>query len=194
MSNYDFDSFLKEKFNNNPKFVLDNYSYINGDYILEDIENINAPKDLDPIINKIVLWKTNRVVEMDDDAQKGLLEIKNIREKEDAIGKDKLLVEKVLKDLLKSKGIKLAMASTLMHFFNPNVFPIFDQRAYRVIYLRDYKESTSIQYNISLYLDYLNECINYYNNNLKRYNINFSDTDKYLYQIDKEIGNKTKIY
>lgn len=39
----------------------------------------------------------------------------------------------ILTSLLKTKGVQLAMASTILGFRNPNIFQIIDQRVYRVI-------------------------------------------------------------
>ena len=39
----------------------------------------------------------------------------------------------ILTSLLKTKGVQLAMASTILRFRNPNIFQIIDQRVYRVI-------------------------------------------------------------
>lgn len=86
------------------------------------------------------------------------------------------------------------MASTFLHFFNPNVFSIFDQRAYRVIYLNDYQASTIARINADLYMEYLEKCERYYNIRLSDSGIPFSEIDKYLYQLDIKAGNKAKNY
>ena len=47
---------------------------------------------------------------------------------------DKILTIELLKELLNTKGIKIAIASTILRFKNPNIYQIIDQRVYRFIY------------------------------------------------------------
>ena len=195
MSNYNFDDLVNEKFCGNPKKVLDKYKYNSVDSILKRIDNSedNDIDELENIVNEIVLWKLNRMVFIDDDVLKELKMISNINSPSDAIGIDLNRTKRLVRGLIKSKGVKLPMASSLMHFFNPNVFPIFDQRAYRVIYLANYNANNNVENNIDLYVDYLKKCIAYYNKNQLDKFFPFSEIDKYLYQLDKEIGNKVKM-
>ncbi len=194
MSKYDFEDFLKRKFNDNPQAVLTRYKYNSVDEIMERIDS-NSDGDIDElrdIINEIVLWKLNRMVFVENSTLLELKDISIIETPEDVIRKDKDKVKSLLTHLLESKGVRLPMASTFMHFFNPTVFPIIDQRAYRVIYKKDYKDPYSIKEKVNTYIDYLQECLNYYNVYLKD-KIPFSEIDKYLYQLDKEIGNGVKM-
>lgn len=194
MNKYDFETLLEEKFKGNPELVLKRYKYNKVDDIIERIESVedNDINELHDIVNEIVLWKLNRMVFVDDSTLLELKDISNIKTPEDAIGCYLEKVKSLLTHLLESKGLRIPMASTFMHFFNPDVFPIIDQRAYRVIYKKDYKDSYSIKDKVATYIDYLKECINYYNLYLKN-KIPFSEIDKYLYQLDKEIGNGVKM-
>ena len=119
-------------------------------------------------------------------------ELSDLSAPQEAVGKYRAKVEKVLSELLESKGVKLAMASTFLHFFNPTVFPILDQRAYRVIFKRDYTASTSVPISVRTYFEYVEGCIRYHSEVL-RGKIPFSRIDQYLYQLDKEIGNGVKM-
>lgn len=193
MSNFDFDEILR-RHNNDPTQILSKYNYNDGSDIFYKINSLN-PGDingLNAIIDKIVLWKLNRMVYIDDATIIQLYSLKEIKNADDALNLYRDEVYQVLVSLLNSKGVRLAMASTFLHFFNKNSFPIFDQRAYRVIYKRDYKASTVSETNAELYLDYLKKCIDYYNDNLNGL-IQFSELDKYLYQIDIEAGNRVKM-
>ena len=196
MSNLNYDEILKT-YNNDPTLVLKQYKYENGDFIyarLDSLKNANV-SELNDILNTIILWKINRTVHVSDDTLTELYQVRTIDTPTDILnGQHKESVKTLLIKLLKSKGVRLAMASTFLHFFNPAVFPIFDQRAYRVIYLQDYQASTNQVDNADLYLDYIEKCVNYYRTNLSGSGISFSDIDKYLYQLDIEAGNKVKNY
>tara|TARA_B100000795_G_C22784804_1_gene434095 strand:+ start:57 stop:644 length:588 start_codon:yes stop_codon:yes gene_type:complete len=141
-------------------------------------------------INEIVLWKVNRYSQFDSNLIKAI----------NSIGKDdsKIDIEKIkliLKMLLKTKGVQLAMASTILRFRNKNLYQIIDQRVYRIIYegkelkLSSYLSEKNIEYQIKLYIDYLKHlreiCLN-----LK---IPFADSDRILYEADKRINKNHKL-
>lgn len=174
-----------------PKDVLNRYSYDRGEAIFNRIDNADK-EDLDEardIINQIVLWKLNRMVKVDKGTLKSLLSLKDSIKSVDEIDKSR----KLLKKLLKSKGMRLPMASTVLHFFNPDVFPIIDQRAYRELYKDEYKELSSIDEKVALYIDYVKDCVSFYKEYLEG-KIPFADIDKYLYLKDRESGKKVKGY
>jgi len=193
MTNYDFDKIIKYN-NNNPSRILANYRYDSGQSIFTEIQNANGG-DTDGLINtinKIVLWKINRSVSIDDQTLLNLLAVRTFGSATEALKNHQEEIRKLLTSLLKSKGVRLAVASTFLHFFNKSAFPIFDQRSYRVIYLKDYKASTILKANVDLYLEYLEKCISYYNTIIKNA-FPFSEIDKYLYQLDIEAGNTVKM-
>ena len=68
------------------------------------------------LINKIMLWKVNRYALVNTEVITLLNEIDT-----DLTEIDKQQTRKVLKQLLSTKGIQLAMASTLLRFRNPHV-------------------------------------------------------------------------
>ena len=124
MSKYDFEDFLKRKFNDNPQAVLTRYKYNSVDEIMERIDS-NSDGDIDElrdIINEIVLWKLNRMVFVENSTLLELKDISIIETPEDVIRKDKDKVKSLLTHLLESKGVRLPMASTFMHFFNLKKF------------------------------------------------------------------------
>lgn len=95
----------------------------------------------------------------------------------------------VIEKLLQTKGMQLPMASTVLHFYYPEVFPIIDQRAYRELYAMDYpKTMTKIPMLTELYRKYVKDCWEYQQEKCPE--IAFSQIDKVLYQLDKEKGNK----
>jgi hypothetical protein len=137
------------------------------------------------IINEIVLWKVNRYSEISSDV---LNLINQIKHQDTEINND--LTKKILQGLLNCKGIRLAMASTILRFKNPKIYQIIDQRVYRFIYGSELKYSfTDIDKQIELYLEYLDklklEC--------KIRNIVFEKSDRIIYEMDKKYNKKINI-
>jgi hypothetical protein len=100
------------------------------------------------------------------------------------------LTIQILENLLKTNGIQLAMASTILRFKNPKIYQIIDQRVYRIIYSEAMpKYFSSIEKQISLYLKYLNDLKNVCNER----GINFELSDRIIYEIDKEFNKDEKI-
>lgn len=132
------------------------------------------------IINEIILWKVNRYAEI---ASETLNFINKIKKSDKII--DLNLTNDILLKLLdkKQKGVRLAMASTILRFKNPSIYQIIDQRVYRFIYGEELKYSeTDITQQIDIYLRYLTELRNVCND----YNIDFESADRILYSMDKE--------
>jgi hypothetical protein len=103
------------------------------------------------IINQIVLWKVNRYSAFDNET----LNILNQIQKTDTVF-DLNITKEILKKLLSTKGVQLAMASTILRFKNPNIYQIIDQRVFRFIYgIEMPKYFSSIEKQIDLYINYL---------------------------------------
>ena len=166
------------------------------DYRIEDYsyQNLLTPKldgldsDFDQnIINEIVLWKVNRYALIKPET----LELLNQIKKEDQV-LDEELTMKILSKLLGKdhKGIRLAMASTILRFKNPNIYQIIDQRVYRFIFGKnfDYKLS-DINGQIEIYLDYLKKL----KIGCKDKNVPFSDADRIFYMMDKKWNKDKKL-
>lgn len=131
------------------------------------------------LINEIVLWKTKRYAELNPANIKTLNLINKIEPKAKFI--DSALTREILMELLKTKGIRLPIASTILRFRNPKIFQIIDQRVYRLIYGTELKIKTNINNNIIQYLDYLT----YLRKVCDLYQIPFSKSDRILYEYDK---------
>ncbi len=135
-------------------------------------------------INEIVLWKVSRYVSINNETMTLLNRIKK---------NDKTLkverTRQLLKNLLLTKGIRLPMASTILRFKNPNLYQIVDQRAYRLLYGKEFKMPHNINKQIDLYLDYLAKlrkvCIDK--------NIPFSQADRIFYEVDKKLNGQIKL-
>lgn len=139
------------------------------------------------IINEIVLWKVNRYAGIKVEALELINQIDNSSNQ-----LNKELTTEILKKLLDNsqRGIQLAMASTILRFKNPEVYQIIDQRVYRFItgeILNISKMKISEQ--INLYFDYLSrlrqKCI--------KYKIEFKESDRILYLMDKNHNKKIKL-
>ena len=153
-------------------------------------------------INWIALWKTNRIIELDKDTRDKLLKLKN---GECLLDKE---IEELLQSMLNCKGIQIAMASTILHFYRPDLFPIIDKRAWRAIHnivnekgeisLSNDKKpqcnefewdgipfeksvSSRTDKKIRQYLNYIKIC-KHLSEKLK---IKFEEIDQFLYEIDK---------
>ncbi len=135
------------------------------------------------IINEIVLWKVNRYVNTDTSSNwledlNAFMYFTEIEEEE---------LRKFLKLVLDGvKGVRLAMASTFLRFRNPDVYQIIDERMFRVVMGKEnpgkkLSSYTTVDSQINLYVNYLNKlkilC--------KEKSINYQQSDRVLYQFDK---------
>lgn len=196
--NYNYEETLQQKFGNNHAEVLRQYNYLLGkdDDIKERIEKKSSHDDqtLKDIINSIVLWKINRMIDIVDlTILQELNSLRDIKARDDVkIPSNKGRITKTIENLLQCKGVRMAMASTFLHFFNPEVFPIVDKRAYRVIF----KEEMTNKCDADKYLKYHQACVEKYEKIFEtlseedKKDFPFSKIDKYLYQLDIEAGNK----
>ena len=139
------------------------------------------------ILNEIILWKVNRYAKFDEETINLLNKINP---------KDENLQMSLTGDILLSllsknqKGVRLAMASTILRFRNPKVYQIIDQRVYRFIYGEELKYSESnINLQINIYLDYLNKLKEV----CAKYSIKFEEADRILYKMDKEYNRDLKL-
>jgi hypothetical protein len=133
------------------------FSFIEEDYIFDyepELTNRldNVQKIFDQtIVNEIVLWKVARFANIDPSVFKLINAIEPLSRELDVSQTTELL-----QSLLKTKGIGLPMASTILRFKNPNIYQIIDQRVYRFIYpgqsLKLVKSAKNIPIYINLYL------------------------------------------
>lgn len=136
------------------------------------------------LINEIVLWKVNRFAQLTDHL---LAKINSINPSETTI--DIEITRDILRGLMKTKGVRMAMASTILRFRNPNIYQIIDQRVYRVLYGKAYKPSQSmsdkkIDEQINNYITYLQDLRKFCDDR----EIPFNQADRILYTADKRIN------
>ena len=196
-------SYEYDKVQKSVKDILDDWN-VNGTLELESLikeywgSTAPGTDGLKDIINQIVLWKINRQVFFDQDKTL-LFDIITLKNKE---GFDRHTIHKQYKDdvtdiivrMLACPGIRLPMASTILHFFYPGVFLIIDQRAYRVIKKDELnkviKQNTKPMACAEIYLEYMKACNEYYDDNSLKDDFDFSMLDRYTYHLDIEVGNK----
>lgn len=173
---------------------IEEYDYSEEEYdyqlaLTKKLETTVPQKIDQSIIDEIILWKVNRYAQVDDD----LLQLLN------NINPNVTLLEDVhylpvLKLLLKTKGIRLPVASTILRFRNPHVFQIIDQRAYRFVYGKELKLSTTtsekaINAQITLYTEYLKKLREVAQETGWR----FEDLDRVLYIRDQQYNDAISI-
>lgn len=138
------------------------------------------------IINEIVLWKVNRYVKMTDQALNLVNKIKGTDTKINIE-----LTKEILRKLLELKGVRIALASTILRFKNPNVYQIIDKRVYRFIHPEgcELKNSTDNEETILIYLEYLDRLKNI----CDKFKIPYTKSDRVLYLMDKEFNKDKKL-
>lgn len=181
----DLISKYKEVWGDNPKKLLGEYDYQNE--LTAKLDTLK-PEDLDiKTFYEIVLWKLNRFPSIQDNLLEDLKKVATLKPKQHRDAKP------VLHKMLKSPGIALPMASTILRFLNPSAFQIIDDRVYRVVHpgkakypakpqkLNERYLSTSSD----IYFDYLDEL-----HKLSSPKLPFEQADRILYQLDIKLGNK----
>lgn len=133
------------------------------------------------IINEIVLWKVNRYASIKSET----LDKINTVDQSDVLNKE--LTKEILTDLLNksTRGIQLAMASTILRFKNPKVYQIIDQRVYRLLYSKELDiVRLGIDEQIEMYFQYLTDL----KKASTKYKISFEKSDRILYEADKRMN------
>ena len=180
---------IKTIYDSDFKIISDDYEFKYQEALTKKLDSSNDNFSQEKL-NEIVLWKVNRYAEFDE----SLIELINsIDKNETKIDVDKTRI--ILKGLLKTNGVQLAMASTILRYRNPNIYQIIDQRVYRVIYknqileLNTYPSEKNLNFQIELYIKYLYDlsdiCFD-----LK---IPFDRSDRILFMADKRINKKEKL-
>ena len=171
--------------------ILSRFIYDDETEIMDRISKVDKfdYRENKDIINEIVLWKMNRRPQVDEKVIDALYGLDNIRTPLEAAESE--LTAQVLEMLLLSKGMQLPMASTVLHFYFSDVYPIIDQRAYRELYGEEYpKYMTKIEALVKMYMKYISDCYQYQQEQCPY--VPFAKIDKILYQLDKEKGFKVK--
>ncbi len=173
------------------QLILNEEKYNYQKDLTEKLDSSNSLPLTQELLNEIVLWKVNRYATIPQTAFDKINSIDvNAKDIDEELTKD-ILTELLGKE---SKGIQLAMASTILRFRNPNIYQIIDQRAFRFamekpLEIKHGYSKENIDNQIVLYLDYLRE--------LQKIailkNCDFKDLDRILYMYDKQYNDELKI-
>lgn len=155
-----------------------NYKF---NYNLDEITEIkNKIKNEDLSINnirQIALWKYNRIINIQEDVLKKLNE--TVQKENINIHCEE--VKDLIEDLIKCKGVGMPLASTILKFLRPDIFPIIDVRAYRAVFDKKINKYT--------YSEYIEYCKRIYEIS-KKTGINLNEIDEQLYEFDKQYNGK----
>jgi hypothetical protein len=181
----DFIKEYSDQWGDDPASLLDEYDYHSE--LTKELDDLDADNFNHEMLYKIVLWKLSRFPYVTDELVKELKNIKIIDHKKHKEARD------TLAKLLKTPGIALPMASTILRFINPNAFQIIDDRAYRVLLPGEAKYPSKPQ---KISEGYINKSAEIYFKYLDRMHevcsekLPFEKADRILYQLDIKLGNK----
>lgn len=126
-------------------------------------------------LRRIALWKIDRVL----DVPEALLERLGDLAGDETLTHRSSKVKEVIDALVSQPGIGMPMASAILKFLRPDVFPIIDVRAYRALMG---KRLYYASYNVDLYLAYIDELKQL----SERTGIALSEVDEQLYCFDRK--------
>ncbi|MCD8543407.1 MAG: hypothetical protein LRY52_00635 [Sulfurospirillum cavolei] len=130
-------------------------------------------------IRRIALWKLDRILNISDEIIQDLHKIAEDK----SIRLTSELSLNTITALVNSEGVGFPMASTILKFIRPDIYPIMDVRAYRALYG---KKIYYNQYSLDKYLNYTKQ-IYVIAQTLK---INLNTVDEQLYMFDKIYNGK----
>ena len=126
-------------------------------------------------LRRVSLWKSDRVLSV---SKKTLEKLNELSAKSDVKLKDGL-VKEVIENLVISQGIGFPMASAILKFIKPTVFPIIDVRAYRAL---TGKKPYYATYSYEKYIDYAEKVSEI----SKKLNRPLNEIDEQLYCYDQK--------
>jgi hypothetical protein len=159
---------LNYEFGFNPKETSSIHNKLNNNSNL----NIND-------MRRIALWKLDRVLNIPDEIIENLNKLasdKNLSHRDD-------ISIKTIKDLVKCEGVGFPMASSILKFIRPDIYPIIDVRAYRALKGKKLYYSS---YTLDLYLDYVDNLVQF----SKLFKMPLKQIDEQLYEFDKKYNGK----
>lgn len=176
----------KEVWGDDPRTLLNEYNYHPS--LTKKLDDLNVESFNKEILYEIVLWKLSRFPYIEPTLMEDLKSVAKLKPKEHKGAKE------ALEKLLRSSGVALPMASTILRFLNPKVFQIIDDRAYRVLLPGEAKYPSKpakitdryIKTSINIYFNYLDELHKVTSESEK---LPFEQADRILYQLDIRLGN-----
>lgn len=180
-------NFIKQYTNiweDDPKKLMLEYNYQSD--LTSKLDDLSTEFFDREILYEIVLWKLNRFPQIDDNLLEDLKILASLQPKQH---RESL---SLLKRLLSCHGVRIAMASTIFRFLNPDVFQIIDDRAFRVVCSNKKIPTKPLQVtekylekSCEVYFDYIDQLHEICNDTLP-----FKEADRILYLLDIKLGNK----
>ncbi len=133
----------------------------------------NNPKISEDDIREIRDWKCNRILDISPDVIQSLSDL--AQKKGVTIDSEKGLITRLFACI----GVGIPVASAILKFIRPDIFPIIDVRAYRVLYGITIR---SDQYSVELYIEYAKRIKEI----ADEHNICLCKVDEQLYLLDKD--------
>lgn len=169
----------------NPASLLDEYNYHLE--LTKELDDLSPSEFNLETLYKLVLWKLSRFPYITEELLSRLKDVSEIQPKNHGEARE------LIKDLLRTSGIALPMASTILRFINPNTFQIIDDRAFRVLLPGEPKYSVKppkiseryLNTSIDIYFKYLDKI-----HDISTESLPFANADRILYQLDIMLGNK----
>jgi len=158
-----------------------NYEFHYNDVETADLHqliNNNTQIGIDDI-RRIALWKIDRVLSVSNET---IERLRNLAGQESLTIEDEI-VKEVIEELVSSDGIGFPMASAILKFLRPDVFPIIDVRAYRAF------TGTKPYYSTYTY-DKYKEYAQNLQQDAQRRERPLRDMDEQLYCFDQEKNGK----
>lgn len=168
-----------------PGKLLDEYNY--QPELTRKLDALQADQLDMQTFYEIVLWKLNRYPSIPHDLLGELKEVGRLEPGEHRQARP------VLCKMLRSPGIALPMASTILRFLNPSTFQIIDDRVYRIVHPGKAKYPSKPQKLTQGYLSTSSEIYFDYLDALRRIaspRLPFEQADRILYQLDIKLGNR----
>ena len=158
-----------------------NYQFLYNDQETSDLHTkLNGALSITvDDLRRVSLWKSDRVIAVSEETLKKLEELSA---KKDVKIRDEI-VKDVLERLVLSQGIGFPMASAILKFINPAVFPIIDVRAYRAL---TGKKPYYATYSYEKYMVYAEELAKISKNS----NRSLREIDEQLYCFDEALNGK----
>jgi hypothetical protein len=168
-----------------PRSLLKRYK--NQPELTKKLDSLHGEAFSREVLYEIVLWKLSRFPSITSDLIEEMKSITKLQPPNHEAARE------TLGKLLRSTGVALPMASTLLRFLNPSVFQIIDDRAYRMLlpgkpkYPSKPKTMTDdyVHTSTDIYFTYLNEL-----RRISSETFPFESADRILYLLDLSLGNK----
>ena len=181
----DFIEKYSDVWGDDPTSLMRDYNYLPEQ--TSELDNMDINLFDREKLYEIILWKLNRFPEISNELIDKLKKLSELNKGEHRQAK------KTIEELLKSKGVALPMASTILRFMNPSVFQIIDDRVFRILFPEKKKYSPKpskvtngyLENTINLYYEYIEKL-----HALSSFKLPFEQADRIIYQLDIVLGNK----